>query len=341
MTAVAKKRSINLKNITHRERLECCLSGDRPDRIPVALWRHFPVDDQKPEGLAKAAINFQRTFDFDLVKFTPASSFCIKDWGSKDIWRGATEGTRDYTHRVIQDPEDWLNLNVLDPYSGFLGDQLKSLKLLVNELGQDIPVIQTIFNPLSQAKNLVGPDMLQVHLRKYPDQFLEGIKTITETTQRFVEAAHKTGVAGVFFAVQHANYGILSQEEYETFGRPFDLDVLKPAEDLWLNMLHLHGVDVMFDLFLDYPIHIMNWHDRETTPSLENAQSKFKGVVCGGLRRQATIVLGSPADVVAEAKDAIKQTGGIRFILGTGCVTPIIAPYGNLKAARQVVEDTD
>jgi hypothetical protein len=26
-------------------------------------------------------------------------------------------------------------------------------------------------------------------------------------------------------------------------------------------------------------------------------------------------------------------------VLGTGCVVPIIAPWGNIRAARQVVED--
>ena len=86
---------------THRERLETCLSDHILDRTPVALWRHFPVDDQTPEGLARAILAFQRTFDFDLVKVTPASSFCLKDWGSQDEWHGDTEGTCRYTHRVI------------------------------------------------------------------------------------------------------------------------------------------------------------------------------------------------------------------------------------------------
>ena len=59
-----------MPKITHRQRLETCLTGQKPDRTPVALWRHFPVDDQTPEGLAAATLNFQSTFDFDLVKVT-------------------------------------------------------------------------------------------------------------------------------------------------------------------------------------------------------------------------------------------------------------------------------
>ena len=33
---------------------------------PVALWRHFPVDDQSPDRLAAAIMNYQTTFDLTL-----------------------------------------------------------------------------------------------------------------------------------------------------------------------------------------------------------------------------------------------------------------------------------
>jgi len=29
--------------LSHRQRLQASLSGEQPDRPPVALWRHFPV----------------------------------------------------------------------------------------------------------------------------------------------------------------------------------------------------------------------------------------------------------------------------------------------------------
>lgn len=324
--------------ITHRQRLETCIGGGEVDRPPVAFWRHFPVDDQTADGLAKATFSFQSTFDFDLVKVTPASSFCLRDWGAKDEWHGATEGTRSYTQRVIQKPEDWEKLPVLDPKKGALGQQLQSLRLLIKELGPETPAIQTIFNPLSQAKNLVGGDKLLVHLRRYPDAVHAGLQTIVETSQRFIEAAIETGIAGVFYAVQHAQYGLLSTEEYAQFGTIYDLQVLEPAQSLWLNMLHLHGLDVMFDLFTDFPVDIINWHDQETPPSLKTGQKRFSGVVCGGIRREETMVLGAPDQVRSEARKAIEITAGQRFILGTGCVIPTITPFGNILAARYSVE---
>jgi uroporphyrinogen decarboxylase len=323
--------------ITHRDRIEACLNAEILDRPPVALWRHFPVDDQTPSGLASSVLMFQRTFDFDLVKVTPASSYCLKDWGVKDEWRGNPEGTRDYTQRVIQHPDDWERLPVLDPKRGHLAAELECLHILSQELGQTTPMIQTIFNPLSQAKNLAGGEQLLVHMRRFPQQLHAGLKTITESTQRFIQALQDSGIAGIFYAVQHAQYGLLSEAEYSAFGRAYDLQILEAASSMWLKMLHLHGSEVMFNLFLDYPVNIINWHDRETYPSLGAGLSLFKGAVCGGVLRE-TLVYGAPDQIRSEALEAIQATGGQRVILGTGCVTPIIAPLGNILALRQSVE---
>jgi uroporphyrinogen decarboxylase len=329
---------MNPAALTHRRRLEACLAGTPIDRVPVALWRHFPVDDQTPAGLAAAAAHFQETYDFDLVKVTPASSFCLKDWGAGDQWRGNPEGTRDYTIRPIRQPEDWLTLPVLDPRRGALGAQLDCLEMLVKRFEPDTPVLQTIFSPLSQAKNLVGPDQLIVHLRRWPEAVLAGLRTITATTRAFMEAMLALQPSGIFYAVQHASFGLLTPAEFETFGRAFDLPILEQARPLWLNMLHLHGEEVMFDAVTDYPVQVLNWHDRHTAPNLAQARERFAGVLCGGLRKDETMVLGDPQSVRAEAFDAVRQTQGTRFILGTGCVTPTVAPRANLLAARQSVE---
>jgi len=322
-------------------RLETVLSGLVPDHTPVALWRHFPVDDQKPDGLAAATLDFQKQFDFDFIKVTPTSSFCLKDWGATDEWNGATEGTRDYIKRVILHPEDWGNLLNLDPFQGYLGEQLTCLQLIALGLQNEedpAPFIQTIFSPLSQAKNLVGGEKLLVHLRKYPQALHDGLRIITHNTLAFIEATVKTGIAGIFYAVQHANYNLLSEAEYLEFGKAYDLQVLQAVKGLWLNVLHLHGDDIMFDMFLDYPVQVINWHDRDTEPDLGEAKARYTGVLCGGLQRESTMVLGSPVKVTAEAHDAIQQTQGSRFILGTGCVLPIIAPRANILAARKSVE---
>jgi uroporphyrinogen decarboxylase len=321
---------------THKERIQACLDNQILDRAPVALWRHFPVDDQDPQLLADATLNFQHLYDFDLVKVTPASSFCVKDWGVEDQWLGDTEGTRRYTKRIIHSPRDWENLPVLEPNALHLAGQLDCLRFLRAELGPDTPLLQTIFNPLSQAKNLAGNDTFIAHLRLYPESVMQGLAAIAETTRRFVEACLGTGIDGVFYAIQHAQASLLTLEEYQTFGVPHDAKVLEPAQELWCNLLHLHGHNIYFSLLDSLKFQIVNWHDRETFPSLTDAQNLFEGVRCGGMR-QDTLVYGNPSEVQNEAVDALQQTDGKRFILGTGCVVPVIASHGNILAARKSV----
>ena len=115
---------------THKERIQTTLAGKKPDRTPIALWRHFPVDDQRPDTLAAATLHFQQTYDFDIVKVTPASSFAVRDWGVEDQWTGDTEGTRNYTKRMINKPGDWEKLPLLDPTSIHLARQLACLRLI-------------------------------------------------------------------------------------------------------------------------------------------------------------------------------------------------------------------
>lgn len=326
-----------LRTLSHRERLEACLAGEEPDRTPIALWRHFPVDDQTPEGLAVATAAFQRNYDFDLIKVTPPSSFCLIDWGSHDQWTGSIEGTREYQNFVIQRPEDWPCLPILNPKQGKLRDQLNCLRILITEFSPQIPVVQTVFSPLAQAKNLVGGDKLLIHLRQNPEELHAGLEKITRSTILFLEELRKSGADGIFYAIQHAQYGLLSETEFQKFGRAYDLRVLDAARSMWLNIGHIHGENIMFDQVVDYPVAVLNWHDRHTSPSLSEAAQKFKGVLCGGLRRWETMVLGTPIQVQAEARMAIQATQGKRFILGTGCVMPIITPHGNILAARESV----
>jgi uroporphyrinogen decarboxylase len=323
---------------SHRQRLEACLSGKILDRPPIALWRHFPVDDQSPETLAAATLHWQKIYDWDLVKVTPASSFCLKDWGVEDAWKGHTEGTRGYTKRVISTPEDWSRLKVLEPDSPQLAAQLKCLDLIRKELPNATPLLQTIFSPLAQAKNLVGGDELLVHIRQHPQALKQGLEIIAESTRRFIEAAKlQTGIDGIFYAVQHAQAQLLTASEFLEFGAVFDLPLLASSKSLWLNILHLHGENVYFDAVSNYPVQAINWHDRDTEPSLREGLSRFQGVLCGGLSRE-TMVYGDAAAVRSEAADAIRQTDGRRLLLGTGCVVPVIAPHGNLMAARNSVE---
>lgn len=320
-----------------RRRLEATIAGEKADRPPVALWRHWPGDDQDATALAAAHLKWQHDYDWDIVKVSPASSYSVVDWGVVDRWEGHIEGTRVYERRPIHAAADWSLLQPLDPTQGMLGRQIEALRLVGQGLEPDVPFLMTVFSPLSMAKHLAGNEALLTHLREQPDKVHRALEVITDTVIHTIDAARATGISGIYYAIQHANLALLNREEYLTFGRPYDLRILEAAADLWCNVIHLHGDRVMFDLIAPYPVPILNWHDRDTTISLSDGLALFPGAASGGVS-QWTIHQESPTATLAEIADALKQTGGRRLILGTGCVTMVTTPTRNLRAFREAIE---
>lgn len=327
--------------LSKRERLEKTIAGEATDRVAMALWRHWPGDDQRPADLVQACVDFQNQWDFDFIKVTPSSSYSVADYGVQDQWVGSLEGTREYTRRAVQRSLEWTELRVLDPHRGNLGQAGETMRQMKAAIKGDVPYIQTIFNPLAQAKNIAGNELLLSHIRTAPERLKTGLNIITENTLRFIDSLSQLGLAGIFYAIQHASYSLLSRAEYEEFGRPYDLQILKALpKNWWFNMVHLHGDLPMFDLVADYPVQALNWHDQETEPDLATGKLKFKGAVCGGLGRWNTVHNDTPTAVREQARRAFELTNNRRLILSTGCVMMITSPTSNIRAARESVEST-
>ncbi|NNJ12258.1 hypothetical protein EKD04_018175 [Chloroflexales bacterium ZM16-3] len=300
-------------------------------RTPVALWRHWPAEDQVAEDLALATLDFQRRFDFDLIKLTPSQVFVAEDAGLTGVYDGNPEGDLVKGPRPISTLEQWEAMRPTSIQTGALARQLRCLDLVVAGAG-DTPVTQTIFDPLTVASCLAG-DQAMVWRRRYPDAFQRGFDTIIETWRNFVSAVMDGGAAGIFFSTANASYRSMSEEEYLRWGRPADLALLDAASSGWLNMLHVHGDDLMFQVVADYPVQVVNWDDRRAGPSLREGQSLVRGAVAGGIAQWGALLSGGADEVRAQVADGIAQTGGVGYIAAAGCVTPIPVPERNIRAA--------
>jgi uroporphyrinogen decarboxylase len=320
----------------HWARIEAAIAGARPERVPVALWRHYPGDDQDPAKLAARMLEWQRAWDFDLVKFMPSGTYSVEDWGAHSVYDGAANGARSIVRPGLQRAEDWLRLPRLDAAKGVLGAQNEALGIAARELRGSVPILQTVFSPLTTARKLAG-EPLFAFLREHPAALEAGLRIITDVTIDFSLRAIAAGAHGLFLATQLATTDALTLAEYRRFGMRFDLEIFSAIESkARMNMLHIHGENVMFDLLSAYPVQMINWHDRLTAPTLGDALRKFKGAVAGGVEERSKLVSGTEAEVRAQVRDAIAQCGGRRLIVGPGCVAAIAAPETNIRA---VVEE--
>jgi uroporphyrinogen decarboxylase len=318
--------------MTKRERVLAAL-GRRPvDRPPVAFWRHVPEVDHTPRGLADAMLAFQRAWDLDLIKIMSSGVYCVEDWGCKVAYRGSPNGAKTCTQHAVRSVTDWAKLEPLDPGRGALGRELEALRLILEGRSDDVPVLHTVFAPLTIARKLAG-DRLLGDLRDFPEAVMAALDVITETVIRYVAAVVQAGADGIFYATQDASRDVLDEEQHARFSMPYSTRVLDSLNGASIfTMLHLHGRHIYFDRKSTLPVAAVNWHDRLTSPSLGNALKRFKGAVVGGLNETETLLRGPASAVAAEVADAIQQTAGTGVIIAPGCVLPLATPDASLQA---------
>ena len=60
-----------MKQMSRRERVLAAVNRQPVDRVPYAVWRHFPSVDHSPAGLAQATLRFHEHYGSDFLKITP------------------------------------------------------------------------------------------------------------------------------------------------------------------------------------------------------------------------------------------------------------------------------
>lgn len=329
--------------MTSKERIYAAINNQPVDRIPFSFWRHFPKDEATSEGMARAVINFQEKFGFDLVKITPPASSMAEAWGSKYIYRNDEEGVRKGVRSCIFSPvnnfEDWRMIKKIDLADSILKREIDAVAIIRSAVDKSVPVVHTIPSPLTVIKMLNGKNWIN-DLRNHPEDIKIALANITETIKSFANLLLQKGADGIFFYTHAATYDFLTEDEYRIFGQKYDLEILndvKKASDLLI--LHIHGLNIMFDLLKDYPVQVINWHDQLTSPSLSEAQKIFKRAVMGGTDEQKLSLAKTSTEIKKQVRDAIRQTKAKGLIIGPGCILPTDTPEKNIMAIKEVLSE--
>ncbi|MFQ5656724.1 MAG: uroporphyrinogen decarboxylase family protein [Candidatus Methylomirabilales bacterium] len=326
--------------MTKAERIQAALHRKPVDRPPVSFWRHFPDLDEDPTALAGALLDFHVRYDLDFIKVMPTGVYCVEDWGCRVAYQGDRDGSRVCVDHAVKVPGDWGVLRPLSSEAGALGRELKCLREIARRRPDDAPILQTIFSPLTIVKKLADNGRFVADLRERPALIHAALDVVTETMRQYAAACLESGADGIFFATQVASSDLFTAEEHQIFAVPYDRRILEHvAERSPFSILHVHGLNIRFDVMASYPLPAINWHDRRTAPSLGEAQGRFRGAVVGGLDEVGTLRQGGDEAVRAEVKESFRQTGGLGHILAPGCVLPLDVPEVHLRAVRSAVEE--
>ena len=165
----------------------------------------------------------------------------------------------------------------------------------------------TVFTPLSIAGRMVeNRQTLVNHLREYPDLVVPALKAITETFRNFTSECRNAGADGLFFAtLQWASSDLITWAEYEKFGLPYDLEVIKATETGAVNLLHVcNSNNYLKELAeIDYHCQMYNWaSDDPTNPPLDRAYDILPGkTLVGGIDETGWLTHSSAKEVKSTA----------------------------------------
>ena len=335
--------------MTRRERVLAALRGDPaagqagPDRPPVSFWGHFYHRESSAPDLVDATLEFQREYDWDWVKLNPRRHYHAEPWGVRYLYSGRAGEKPTLEAWPIHAAEDWAGVRPRPPDQGALGEQLEAVRLLRRGLPEDVPLIETVFTPLAVLREMVpGPAELRAHLGTHPAAVRAALEAVTATLEAFVPRVLEAGADGIFFAtVDWASKDLMSAEEYRAWARGADLRVLAAARPASFNVLHVCKRRNLLLELADYPVHAFSWAATDATnPTLAGARAVLPGAVMGGISQEGALQDADPARALDEFRAALEQTGGHRWLVAPGCSIPPGTPGRNLRALRDVVEDT-
>ena len=149
-----------------------------------------------------------------------------------------------------------------------------------------------------------------------------------------------SGAAGIFYAISgYASAGMMTAEEYDRWLYPLDERILRALpKAAWFNVLHLCRGRLHFDIARRLPVQAISWSVADPgNPSLAEGRRLSGKAVMGGLGHRTTLYRGTPEEVVSEAREALRETAGERFLLAPGCSVPPGARTENLVAMMKAV----
>jgi uroporphyrinogen decarboxylase len=309
------------------------VNGELADRPPVSAWRHFIGHETSAEDLAAATTEFQRKYDWDFVKINPRAVCYTEAWGNEYDYSKYTGFAPTCTRYILHTVKDLGKIDELSADQGALGEQLVAIRLIREKLGDDVPLLQTIFSPLAVLLNLCGTRIIGRYREAPRNQsplvrlFAEdrdgahrALKAIANTLAAYAAATLDAGADGAFYtSLGIAREGYLTLEEWEQFARPYDLIVLEALEST-PTILHTCGIYSNPQRFVDYPIKILHWAESALgNPSIAASADWIGGKAVMGGVDERYFGTGAPDKIAESAGRAVRVHAERSFVLAPEC----------------------
>jgi uroporphyrinogen decarboxylase len=322
------------------ERIRKALAGEPVDRPPISFWGHNYAQENSAADLAAETVRVFQKYDWDFIKIQSRASCFAEAWGNRYHYSSHFATSPAVAEWAVHSVEDLQSLRPVDPRQGALGEQLEALRMIRQEVGPDVPLLQTIFAPAMVLGYLTnGPANMLSYVRQSPAAAHSALATIRETLVDYAQASIENGADGIFFAIKAADSDQVTRAEYAQFGLPYDRPVLDAASG-WFNMLHLCGSHIYFEVVDDLPSALVNYDTLVAdNPSIAEGRDRARRAIIGGVSHKPDLRNMTPEQAAAQVKTALDETQGVQILIGPGCSIAPDTPETNLRAAMNALTE--
>ncbi len=317
------------------ERVRAALHGAAVDRVPAGFWFHFAPEFRGGEAMARRHVAYYHQADPDILKV-------MNDTGYAPV--GTLKVTR---------PADWAGLRPTPLSDRLFQSHIEGLKAIVREVGHEVLIMTTAFNPYNQAVAILRDSLPSVvadsesarrlfveQARTAPQPLLGALQIMAEDLARFYTACiREAGIAGIYYSAQGGERDLMTDAEHARFVAPFDLHVLNALNGVAEFVVgHFCGKGLNLGRFVDYPVQVANWAHQLENLSLGEGRMLFRGItVLGGLDERGPLVYGPREALRLEVETTLREMGTRGLILGAGCTVPGDVDVSNLVYARSLL----
>lgn len=341
---------------SHRERFNAVLKGEILDRPPITAYRHFPGLEAEPKSLADSLLSFQSEFDFDLLKVHPSAVYLQEIWGEVyDYSDYVSDVFPRRLFRQIDQLEKFHLFNHKDGNSAAMSKVLHAIHNVKKGLKEDTPVVHTLFTPidiLTLALDIVpiarrveanrDDNRLIEYMSTHKDLLHEALEAISSTFLDYIYHAMDAGIDALFYSgMGYSRENYYRFAEWEEFIKKYDLKILQPLHDAGLPIIfHACGMHSNPQRFVDYPINVLHWDQKEgLNPPLVGAEKWLGKIIPMGGIDEELFAKGDSKKIEEAALRTLQANKNKPYIFSPGCSVSIHTKSKYLEVFRRSVDN--
>lgn len=336
--------------MTSLERINAYNKGERIDRLPcnpniangAARVIGCKVSEFKNNGklIAEAQIRSYQMFGYDGVRIFTDLYVQAEAMGAKVYY--PPDDTADLEAPAIRDVSEIDGIQPANPYKdGRLPSHLEAAKILINEVGTEVPCSGGVVGPFTTAFFLIGVENMTRLLLKNPEAVHKLCEVSLETSMRYADAFMDCGLTPTI-SEPLSSSTIINPRHFKEFSFPYLKKLIDHIHSKG-KAVTLHICGKTDKIWVEMANAGANCLSIDNVASLRDCRNQVgdRVRIMGNVDPSGVMYAGTPEDVRAATVECVKQAydSPKGYIICSGCSLPIDTPFENIQAMMDTARE--